>query len=184
MITGTSLLKNGRVTGPLPSVKDLVKNKIVHAITASRYWSSSENSQNNSWNVNFSNGNFNNNNKYNSNMVRAVAALNDKYVEGWFDALDDCCAQKKTSSQCVMYRLIWHEDLLDLAREVYERTYRPTTSTCFIVTRPKLREVFAANFRDRIVQHWLCLRLEPLFDTEMYHLTVERVLEHLHVLIS
>ena len=102
MITGTSLLKNGRVTGPLPSVKDLVKNKIVHAITASRYWSSSENSQNNSWNVNFSNGNFNNNNKYNSNMVRAVAALNDKYVEGWFDALDDCCAKKKTSSQCVM----------------------------------------------------------------------------------
>lgn len=164
MITGTSLLKNGRVTGPLPSVKDLVKNKIVHAITASRYWSSSENSQNNSWNVNFSNGNFNNNNKYNSNMVRAVAALNDKYVEGWFNALDDCCAQKKTSSQCVMYRLIWHEDLLDLAREVYERTYRPTTSTCFIVTRPKLREVFAANFRDRIVQHWLCLRLEPLFE--------------------
>lgn len=63
-----------------------------------------------------------------------------------------------------MYRLIWHEDLLDLAREVYERTYRPTTSTCFIVTRPKLREVFAANFRDRIVQHWLCLRLEPLFE--------------------
>lgn len=48
-------------------------------------------------------------------MVRAVAALNDKYVEGWFDALDDCCAKKKTSSQCVMYRLIWHEDLLDLA---------------------------------------------------------------------
>ena len=127
-------------------------------------WSSSEYSQLNSWLVNFSNGNFNNNNKYNSNMVRAVAALNDKYVEGWFDALDDCCAQKKTSSQCVMYRLIWHEDLLDLAREVYERTYRPTTSTCFIVTRPKLREVFAANFRDRIVQHWLCLRLEPLFE--------------------
>ena len=185
MITGTSLLKNGRVTGPLPSVKDLVKNKIVHPITASRYWSSSENSQNNSWNVNFSNGNFNNNNKYNSNMVRAVAALNDKYVEGWFDALDDCCAKKKTSSQCVMYRLIWHEDLLDLAREVYERTYRPTTSTCFIVTRPKLREVFAANFRDRIVQHWLCLRLEPLFEARFVeHGNVERVLEHLHVSIS
>ena len=164
MITGTSLLKNGRVTGPLPSVKDLVKNKIVHAITASRYWSSSENSQYYSWNVVFSNGSFNNLGKYISVMVRAVAALNDKYVEGWFDALDDCCAQKKTSSQCVMYRLIWHEDLLDLAREVYERTYRPTTSTCFIVTRPKLREVFAANFRDRIVQHWLCLRLEPLFE--------------------
>ena len=75
MITGTSLLKNGRVTGPLPSVKDLVKNKIVHAITASRYWSSSENSQISSWYVLFSNGNFLNNLKCNSIMVRAVAAF-------------------------------------------------------------------------------------------------------------
>ena len=68
-------MKNGRVTGPLPSVKDLVKNKIVHAITASRYWSSSENSQNNSWNVNFSNGSFSNGSKCYSGMVRAVAAF-------------------------------------------------------------------------------------------------------------
>ena len=74
MITGTSLLKNGRVTGPLPSVKDLVKNKIVHAITASRYWSSSENSQGGSWVVSFSVGNFYGS-KDGSDMVRAVAAF-------------------------------------------------------------------------------------------------------------
>ena len=66
---------------------------ILNDFSYSWYWSSSENSQNNSWIVNFSNGNFNNNNKYNSNMVRAVAALNDKYVEGRLDALDDCCAK-------------------------------------------------------------------------------------------
>jgi len=161
---GTFLLRNGRVTGALPRGRDLVKNKLAHAITASVAWSSSENSQNNSWNVNFSNGNFNNNNKNNSNNVRAVAALDDRYVEGWLDALDDCCRRKKMSPQCVMYRLSWHLDILELAREVYERTYHPTTSICFMVTRPKLREVFAANFRDRIVQHWLCLRLEPLFE--------------------
>ncbi|MCS2621978.1 DUF1566 domain-containing protein [Bacteroides xylanisolvens] len=38
-------------------------------------WSSSEGSQNNSWNVGFSNGNFSSSGKYNSNMVRAVAAF-------------------------------------------------------------------------------------------------------------
>ena len=38
-------------------------------------WSSSESSQNNSWNVYFSNGNFNNVSKCNSGMVRAVAAF-------------------------------------------------------------------------------------------------------------
>lgn len=161
---GRFLLRNGRATGFLPCGRDLVKDKIAHAITASVAWSSSENSQNNSWNVNFSNGNFNNNNKYNSNNVRAVAALGEKYVEGWFDAFDDCCRHKKMSPQCVMYRLSWHLDILELAREVKERAYHPTTSICFMVTRPKLREVFAANFRDRIVQHWLCLRLEPLFE--------------------
>lgn len=164
MTLGTFLLRNGRVTGNLRTGKDLVKNKKIHALTASWYWSSSENSQNNSWNVNFGNGNFNNNNKYNSNVVRAVAALDNNYVEGWFDALDDCCKHKKMSSQCVMYRLSWHLDILNLAYEVQNRTYHPTTSICFVVTRPKLREVFAANFRDRIVQHWLCLRLEPLFE--------------------
>ena len=164
MTLGTFLLRNGRVTGALRTGKDLVKNKKIHALTASWCWSSSENSQNNSWNVNFNNGNFNNNNKYNSNVVRAVAALDNYYVEGWFDALDDCCKHKKMSSQCVMYRLSWHLDILNLAYEVQSRTYHPTTSICFVVTRPKLREVFAANFRDRIVQHWLCLRLEPLFE--------------------
>lgn len=164
MTLGAFLLRNGRVTGNLRTGKDLVKNKKIHALTASWYWSSSENSQNNSWNVNFNNGNFNNNNKYNSNVVRAVAALDNDYVEGWFDALDDCCKHKKMSSQCVMYRLSWHLDILNLAYEVQNRIYHPTTSICFVVTRPKLREVFAANFRDRIVQHWLCLRLEPLFE--------------------
>lgn len=38
-------------------------------------WSSSGNSQNYSWYVNFSNGSFNSNYKYNSGMVRAVAAF-------------------------------------------------------------------------------------------------------------
>lgn len=38
-------------------------------------WSSSENSQNYSWNVYFSNGNFYHNGKYSSDMVRAVAAF-------------------------------------------------------------------------------------------------------------
>lgn len=160
------LLKNGRATGCQRNSRCLVKNKIAHALAdvSSCCLRSSENSQNNAWNVNFGNGNINNNNKYNNNHVRAVAALPNKYTEGWFDALDDCSARKKMSSQCVMYRQSWHEDVLQLAREVWERTYKPTTSICFVVTRPKLREVFAANFRDRIAQHWLCMRLNPLFE--------------------
>ncbi len=153
-------LLNGRTTG----ARVLVKNKIVCAAQSSNRWSSSENNSNNAWIVNFGNGNFNNNNnKYNSNVVRAVSA-SDKDIQSWLVAFYDCCKRKKTSTQCTLYRLNFEEDLPVLATEVKERVYQPTASTCFCVTKPKLREVFAANFRDRIVQHWVCLRLEPLFE--------------------
>ncbi|MDD6104128.1 MAG: RNA-directed DNA polymerase [Bacteroidales bacterium] len=153
------LLLNGRATG----VSALVKNKIVHALAAS-----SEYNSNNAWNMNFSNGNLNNNNKYNNNYVRAVAALSDKEIQCWIDAFEDCCKKKKSSGQCTFYRAIYEDDLITLAAEVKSHTYEPSKSICFVVTRPKLREVFAANFRDRIVQHWACLRLNPLFE-ERFH---------------
>ena len=44
-------------------------------------------------------------------------------------------------------------ELQRLCDELYERRYRPEPSTCFIIEDPKKREVFAAEFRDRIVHH-------------------------------
>jgi hypothetical protein len=40
-----------------------------------------------------------------------------------------------------------------LADELFERTYRPQPPKCFIIEDPKKREIFAADFRDRIVHH-------------------------------
>lgn len=40
-----------------------------------------------------------------------------------------------------------------LCDELMERTYVPGSSQCFIINDPKKREVFAAEFRDRIVHH-------------------------------
>lgn len=130
--------------------------------------SASENSQNNAWNVNFSNGNTNNNNKYNSNRVRAVVALDEEIKEGWISAKNDCCANKLSSQQCEDWRLIAEADLWNLMYEVYFGEYTPTTSTCFIVKFPKYREIFAAAFRDRVVQHWICARLNPLFEMRFH----------------
>ena len=44
-------------------------------------------------------------------------------------------------------------NLRELALELWERRYQPQPSSCFIITDPKKREVFAAEFRDRIVHH-------------------------------
>ena len=40
-----------------------------------------------------------------------------------------------------------------LADDLINRTYQPEPSSCFVVQRPKKREVFAAQFRDRVVHH-------------------------------
>lgn len=155
---------NGRMTNATLEQGGLVKNKIQYAFTASNYWSSSEYNQNNAWNVNFNSGNVNNNNKYNSNVARAVAALDEKRKEAWVDAFDDCCRHKMGADNCIIYRIIYEYDIMLLAAEVESGEYMPSTSTCFCVTRPKLREVFAANFRDRVVHHWLMMKLNPLFE--------------------
>jgi len=133
-------------------------------MTSSNWWSSSENvNSNNAWNVNFGGGNSNNNNKYNTNRVRAVVALDDRERVSVMEAYDSCLRHKMGSNDCIMFR-IHPERLIELALEVKQRRYEPDVSTTFIVTRPKLREIFAAHFRDRIVQHWIFLRLNPLFE--------------------
>ena len=134
----------------------------------SNHWSVTENYRGTARHVNFNNGSTNNNNKYNSNVVRPVAAFVGivplPFLDSVWDAYHDCLRGKMTSSQAIEYMTIADADIPCLAYELWTGIYQPGTSTCFLVRYPKWREVFAANFRDRIVHHWVCLRLEPLFE--------------------
>ena len=155
---------NGRITG-LSGSDDLVKDKIACAIGTGVLWSSIENNGNNAWTVRFSDGNVDNNNKDNMNAVRAVAALGEEERTGWVEAFIDCLRHKRSSQDCADYLVRNFEwDLWKLIYEVNTRTYKPGKSKCFLVTRPRLREIFAAFFRDRVAQHWLTLRAEPLME--------------------
>lgn len=55
-------------------------------------------------------------------------------------------------------------NLRTLARELFSRSYVPRPSTCFIISDPKKREVFAAHFRDRIVHHLYYNYVGKLFE--------------------
>lgn len=139
-----------------------------HVNSTGNHWSSTENSSNNSWNVNFNSGNSNNNNKYNTNVVRPAVAHPTK---AWLrlretiqEAYEDCCKGKTSSQQCQDYIPIANEDLDLLTTQLLDGSYQPSPSTCFLVRFPKLREVFAAAFRDRVIHHWICLRLIPHFE--------------------
>ena len=153
-VRGTTI--NGRLTGACCMMRMSNEDAKPHR---------NENSRNNSWNVNNS-GNVNNNNKNNTNAVRPCSADVEfgKFLETIIEAYEDCLKGKRSSAQALEYMPDAANDLPRLAREAWDGTYKPSTSTCFMVTFPKLREVFAAAFRDRIIHHWICLRMLPLFE--------------------
>lgn len=47
---------------------------------------------------------------------------------------------------------------------LYRRDYHPEPSSCFIVDRPKKREVFAAQFADRVVHHYYYNQTHRIFE--------------------
>lgn len=62
-----------------------------------------------------------------------------------------------------------YNELDKLCEELYNHTYQQLPLTCFIVDCPKPREIFAADFRDRIVQHLLYNYIYELFDYTFIH---------------
>lgn len=61
------------------------------------------------------------------------------------------------------------DNLAALCDELYERRYCPRPSQCFIITDPKQRKVFAADFRDRIVHHLYYNYTHTLYERTFIH---------------
>ena len=60
-------------------------------------------------------------------------------------------------------------ELLQLRRELVDKTYAPGPYRETIITRPKRRMISAAPFRDRVVHHAVCQVVMPLFERKMIY---------------
>ena len=147
-------------------------------------WLSCANSQNNAGNLNFNSGNVNpqnNNNRANGFAVRPSQAsagapflLNIReqyiYMELTRSELDrlltlaylDARRNERNKYDQLKFELNLEDNLRKLREELYLRSWKPMSSMCFVVNRH--REVFAPQFRDRIVSHLLFNMFYPLFD--------------------
>ena len=56
------------------------------------------------------------------------------------------------------------DNLLQLQRELQDKTYQPGKYHSFYIHDPKKRLISAAPFRDRVVHHALCNLIEPIFE--------------------
>jgi len=75
-----------------------------------------------------------------------------------------CRKRKRYTIDAAKFELSFEKELLKLEKELKNHTYYPSQSICFVITEPKPREVFAANFKDRVVHHLLVNYLEPIWE--------------------
>ncbi len=80
------------------------------------------------------------------------------------------CRKGKRNGRCVLlFEQRLEDNLFRLCEELQSRTYQPSPSSCFITSKPKHREIFAADFRDRIVHHLVVYHLEPIWEPIFIH---------------
>jgi len=66
-----------------------------------------------------------------------------------------CRRNKRNTVKQLRFELDAAAPLLRLQWELLEHTYRPGPSICSVTDGAKPREIFAADFRDRILHHVL-----------------------------
>lgn len=90
-----------------------------------------------------------------------------------------------------LFKENFEHNIKELRDLLFEKTYRPQSSICFIIDYPKKREVFAANFRDRIVHHLYFNLTHKIFENTLIydcyscikgkgtHFGIERLKKHI-----
>lgn len=83
--------------------------------------------------------------------------------EKLFEAYLDCRKHKRNTINALMFEYNLEQNLFRLYEDLVSGEYKIGQSICFIVLYPKPREVWAADFRDRIVHHLIYNEIKDKF---------------------
>lgn len=75
-----------------------------------------------------------------------------------------CRKTKRNTANALKFEMDSITNLCNLETSLNNKTYTPKRSVCFLTTSPKLREVFAADFSDRVVHHLVVPILEQIYE--------------------
>ncbi len=79
-----------------------------------------------------------------------------------YQAYLDCRRTKRGTINALRFEWDLEKNLFKLQEELLNKKYEPSRSICFVVESPTPREIFAADFRDRIVHHLLINEIEEM----------------------
>jgi len=86
-----------------------------------------------------------------------------------YNAYLNCRRRKRNTINALRFEADILENLFSLSESLCTGNYQPLRSVYFITQKPKLREIFAADFRDRVVHHLLVPRLERIFEPKFIY---------------
>lgn len=95
-------------------------------------------------------------------------AIEHVTLEEVFCAYYDCRLSKRSKNSAVRYELDYEVENYRLWQELNTGQYEIGISNTFCVTKPRLREIFAASFRDRIVHHLIANRILPTIERRLF----------------
>lgn len=84
-------------------------------------------------------------------------------IESLYDAYYDT---NRNTADMVPFSLRIDEEIYKLWQEIRAGEYRISKTKAFMVNDSKKREIFAMQPRDKIVDHWVKLHIEPLLEME------------------
>lgn len=87
-------------------------------------------------------------------------------LEKLYQAYLDCRKRKKNTINALQFEIEREKNLIKLLRELKSKTYQISRHICFVITEPSPREVFAADFRDRVVHHLLYNEINHYFEKD------------------
>jgi hypothetical protein len=86
-----------------------------------------------------------------------------------FQAYFACRKNKRNTANAIAFEVDYENNLVKLFEEINSGTYQIGRSIAFIVNKPVTREIFAADFRDRIVHHLVISKLNQLFEKQFIY---------------
>lgn len=82
-----------------------------------------------------------------------------------YQAYLDSRKGKRNKKEVIIFEMNLGRNLIELKKELLEKTYRPSEYNIFSIKEPKERIIMAPSFKDRILHHSLCDNvLLPLFE--------------------
>jgi RNA-directed DNA polymerase len=90
--------------------------------------------------------------------------MNNRLLNDLFQAYYDARKNKRSTINALAFEIDYESKLFELCEEIKSGKYEIGRSVCFVSFEPVQREVFAADFRDRIVHHLIYNYINPYYE--------------------